>query len=46
LVEEVNGGDNSTDSKNTYPYKRAIHIHGGMEHNMAKHAKYYPCGNT
>ncbi len=42
---EINGGDNSTYSKNTNPDKKAIHIHGGMEHNMAKYAKYYSCGN-
>jgi len=27
MVEEVNGGDNSTDSKNIDPDKRAIHTH-------------------
>jgi hypothetical protein len=26
--------------------KKAIHIHGGMEHNLAGDAKYYSCGNT
>jgi hypothetical protein len=46
MVEEVNGGDNSTYSKNIDPNERAIHIHGGMEHNLAKYAKYYSCGNT
>jgi len=45
MVEEVNGGDNSTNSKNIDPDRRAIHIHGGMEHNVAKYAKYYSCGN-
>jgi len=29
MVEEVNGGDNSTDSKNIDPDKRAIHTHWG-----------------
>ncbi len=46
MVEEVNGGDNSTYSENLYANRRAIHIHGGMEHNFAKYAKYYSCGNT
>ncbi len=41
MVEEVNGGDNSIDSKNTNLDRRAIHIHGGMEHNLAKYAKHY-----
>jgi len=45
-VVEVNGGDNSIDSKNTNLDKRAIHIHGGMEHNMVGYAKYYSCGRT
>jgi len=40
-IEKVNGGDNSTNSKNTYLNKRAIHIHGGMEHNLARYVKYY-----
>jgi hypothetical protein len=46
MVEEVNGGNNSTNSKNIDLDKRAIHIHGGMEHNLAKYAKYYSYGNT
>jgi hypothetical protein len=46
MVEEVNGGDNSTYLENIDPYKRAIHVHGGMKHNLAKYAKYYSCGNT
>jgi hypothetical protein len=46
MVEKVNGGDNSTNLKDTDPAKRAIHIHGGMEHNLAEYAKYYYCGNT
>jgi len=45
-VEKVNGGDNSTNSKDTNLDKRAIHIHGRMEHNMVEFAKYYSCGNT
>jgi hypothetical protein len=43
---KVNGGDNSTDSENTSPNRRPIHIHGGMEHNLAGYAKYYSCGCT
>jgi hypothetical protein len=35
VVKEVNGGDNSIDSKNTNLDKMAIHIHGGMDHNLA-----------
>jgi hypothetical protein len=45
MVEEVNYGDNSTNLKNIDLNKRTIHIHGGMEHNPAKYAKYYSCGN-
>jgi len=30
MVKEINGGDNSTNSKDIDPYKRAIHIHGEM----------------
>ncbi len=33
MFGKINGGDNSTDSKNTNLDKRAIHIHGRMEHN-------------
>jgi hypothetical protein len=39
-IEKVNGGDNSTYSRNIDLDKRAIHIHGGMEHNLAMYAKY------
>jgi hypothetical protein len=46
MVEEVNGGNNSIDLKNTDPSRRVIHIHGGMEHILAKYAKYYSCGST
>jgi len=35
MVEEVNVGDNSTYLKNIDLYRKAIHIHGGMEHNLA-----------
>ncbi len=42
VVEEINGGDNSTNSKNTNSDRKAIHIHGGMEHNLAEYAKYVP----
>jgi hypothetical protein len=38
MVEEVNGGNNSTDSENIDPKRKAIHIHGGMEHNVAGYA--------
>jgi hypothetical protein len=44
-IEKVNGQDNSTDSKNMDLDKRAIHIHGGMEHNLVRYAKYYSCGS-
>jgi len=30
VVEVINGGDNSTNSENTNPNRKAIHIHGGM----------------
>ncbi len=43
MIEKINGGDNSIDLENTNPYKRDIHIHGGMEHNLAGYAKYYSC---
>jgi hypothetical protein len=46
MIEEVNGVDNSTNLKNTNPEKRAIHIRGGLEHNLAGYAKYYSCGST
>ncbi len=46
MVEAVNGGDNLIDLKNTNPDKRAIHIHGRMEHNLVGYAKYYSCGCT
>jgi len=44
MVEEINGGNNSTNLENKYPNRRAIRIHGGMEHNLAKYAKYYSYG--
>jgi hypothetical protein len=46
MIEKINGGDNSTNSENTNPNKRAIHIHGGMEHNMVRYAKCYFCKDT
>jgi hypothetical protein len=46
MVEKVNGGDNSTYLENIDSYRRAIHIHGQMEHNLAKYAKYYSFGST
>jgi hypothetical protein len=45
MIEEVNGGDSSIDSKNKNLDRRAIHIHGRMEHNLVKYAKYYSCGS-
>jgi hypothetical protein len=45
-IEIVHGGDNSTDSENTNPNRKAIHIHGRMEHNLARYAKYYSYGCT
>ncbi len=44
VVEVVYGGDNSTNLENTNLDQRAIHIDEGIEHNLAKYAKYYPCG--
>jgi hypothetical protein len=46
MVEKVNGGINSTYSKNIDLDRRAIYIHGGMEHNLARYANYYFCGST
>ncbi len=46
MVEEVNGGNNSINSKNTDPERKAIHIHGGTKHNLVGYAKYYSYGNT
>ncbi len=45
MVEEINGGDNSKNSKNTNPNIRATHIHGRMEHNLAECAKSYFYGS-
>jgi hypothetical protein len=45
MIEKINGGNNSSNSKNTNPTRRAIHIHGGMEHNLAEYAKYYSYGS-
>jgi hypothetical protein len=44
-IEKVNGGNNSKNSKNVNSNMRAIHIHEGMEHNLAGYAKYYSCKN-
>jgi hypothetical protein len=44
-VEKVNGGNNSKNSKNIDSNMKAIHIHRGMEHNLAGYAKYYSCKN-
>jgi hypothetical protein len=46
MVEEVNGGDNSTNLEDKDPTKRALHIHGEMEHNLFGYAKYYSYGST
>jgi hypothetical protein len=46
MVEEVNGGDNSIDLENIDLDKRAIHIHGMMEHNLARYAKCYSYAST
>jgi hypothetical protein len=46
MLKKINGGNNSIDSKNIDPNKRAIHIHGRMEYNLARYAKYYSCKNT
>ncbi len=40
-IEEVNGGDNSKDTENTNLDRRAIHIHGRMEHNLVGYTNYY-----
>jgi hypothetical protein len=45
-VEAVYGGDNLTNSKNINQNQKAIHIHGGMEHNLVGYAKYYSYGCT
>jgi hypothetical protein len=44
MVETVNGGNNSTYLENVNLDRRPIHIHGGMEHNLVRYAKYYSCG--
>jgi hypothetical protein len=46
MVEEINGGDNSMNVENIDPDRRAIHIYGGMEHNLAGYAKYYSYKST
>jgi len=46
MAKEVKGGHNLTNLENKDLNTRAIHIHGGMEHNLAKYAKYYFHGNT
>jgi hypothetical protein len=43
MVEKINGGNNSIDSGDIDPTRRAIHIYGRMEHNLAEYAKYYSC---
>jgi hypothetical protein len=46
MVEEVNGGNNSIDLENMNLDERAIHIHGGVEHNLAGYSKHYSCRST
>jgi hypothetical protein len=43
MVKEINGGNNLTNLENINLDRRAIHIHGGMEHNLARYVKYYFC---
>jgi hypothetical protein len=45
MVEEVICGDNSIGSEETNLVRKAIHIHGGMEHNLVGYAKYYSYGS-
>ncbi len=45
-IEEVNGGNNSTNLENIDLDKRVIHIHGGMEDNLAEYAKHDSYGHT
>ncbi len=42
-IKQVNGGNNSINLENTNLDRRAIHIHGRMEHNLIKYVKYYSC---
>jgi hypothetical protein len=44
-IKEVNGENNSIDSKNTNPNRRVVHIHGRMEHQLAEYANYYSYGH-
>jgi len=44
VIEVVNGGNNSINLKITNLDRMAIHIHGRMEHNLVKYAKYYSYG--
>jgi hypothetical protein len=46
MVETINGGNNSRNSKNTKLDRRPIHIYGGMKHNLVGYAEYYSCGCT
>jgi hypothetical protein len=45
MIKEAISGDNSIYLKNIDPNKRAIHIRGRMEHNLAEYAKYYSYRN-
>jgi hypothetical protein len=42
MIEKINGGNNSTNSNDTNPTRRAIHIHRGMEHNLAEMPNIIP----
>jgi hypothetical protein len=47
-IEKIKGGHNSTNSKKKKKKnldKRAIHIHGRMEHNVSGYAKFYSYGS-
>jgi hypothetical protein len=46
MVEEINGGDNSTYLENIALDRKIIHVHGGMEHNLVEYAKYHAYGST
>jgi hypothetical protein len=45
MIEKFNAGNYLTNLKNIDPNKRVIHIHGKMERNMVRYAKYYSYGS-
>jgi len=45
MIEKFNARNNLTNLENIDPNKRVIHIHGKMEHNMVRYAKYYSYGS-